>query len=127
MQLLETTPMPVWSIKIIPGAPGHPAQFVADVPTIPAGNPLLVFSGDLVSWNNTTGAVHQPWPTDSNHVPLPAATVGAHGAPNYLSDPIPIHQSSTPSWSATSSPVTNKTIFYCCKLHPQERGKIVIT
>jgi hypothetical protein len=119
--------MPVWSIKIIPGAPGHPAQFVADVPTIPAGNPLLVFSGDLVSWNNTTGAVHQPWPTDSNHVVLPAATVGAHGDPNYLSDPIPIHQSSTPSWSATPSPVTNKTIFYCCKLHPQERGKIVIT
>jgi hypothetical protein len=119
--------MPVWSIKIIPGAPGQPAQFVADVPTIPHGNPLAVFSGDGVSWNNTTGQVHQPWPTDSNNVMLPASTVGSHGGPNYLSDPIPIHQSSTPTWSAKASPVTNKTIFYCCKIHPQERGKIVIT
>src|SRR4051812_15986265 len=119
--------MPVWSIIIEPGAAGAPARFVADVATVPAGDPLPVFSGDGVSWNNKTGQVHQPWPTDSNNVMLPATTVGSSGDPNYLSDPIPIHRSSTPRWTAAPSPVTNNTIFYCCKIHPQERGKIVIT
>ena len=119
--------MPVWSIKIVAGAAGAPAKFIADNPAIPAGNPLLVFAGDLVSWNNTTGDRHQPWPTDSNFVKLTDAQVGTHGEPNYLSDEIPAHQSSTPSWTAVASPITAKTIFYCCKLHAQEHGKIIIT
>jgi hypothetical protein len=45
-----------------------------------------------------------------------------------LSDEIPAMGSSTPTWvAATSTIITGTTIFYCCKLHPNERGTIIVT
>ena len=111
--------MAVWSIKIEPGdTPGAPAKFV---PQLQAGAALLAQAGDLVSWNNTTGDAHQPWPTDANFKPLTPAQVGPRGGENYLSDEIPPDHSSRPSWVVTVSPFTQNTIYYCCKLHPDMR------
>ena len=128
--------MATWIIKIEPGADfDDPATFVPQLQ--PAGaEGLLAETGDLVSWSNATEDVHQPWPTDASFNPLTDAQVGPRGSPNYLSDEIDPDHSSRPSWSVTQltfpappppPPVTGKTIFYCCKLHPQERGKIIIT
>jgi plastocyanin len=120
-------PMAVWSIKIEPGnAPDAPAKFV---PQLQEGGPqgLLARAGDLVSWNNATDEAHQPWPTDANYKPLTPAQVGPRGGENYLSDEIPPDHSSRPSWVVTVSPVTQNTIYYCCKLHPDMHGVITIT
>jgi hypothetical protein len=112
--------MAVWVIRIVDGAnPGDPAVFVPQLQP-PDADGLLAQAGDLVSWNNRTGDVHQPWPTDAN----------------YLSDEIDPGGSSRPSWFVAQltfppppppPPVSGTTIYYCCKLHPQERGKITIT
>ena len=122
--------MPVWSIKIVPSASqiaGQPVAFVPDLPGAQPGDPLKVLSGDLVSWNNTTNGVYQPWPTDQNHVKLTDAQVGPRGSANYLSDPVQANASSRPTWTAAASPVTGKTIYYCAKDFPDVRGTIVIT
>ena len=114
--------MPDWSIKIVPvdaAKPAGSARF--DAP----GQTLICEDGDSVTWNNTTGAVHWPWPTDSNFVPL------THVAPDsqaYLSDRITKGNSSTPAFGVTlADPNTTQTFCYCCKIHPNdpnERGRI---
>jgi hypothetical protein len=113
-----------WSIRIQQA--GAQAAFV---PQLQPGGPtgLNVSTGDVVSWNNATAQAHQPWPADSSYQPLSAAQVGQSGDPNYLSDLIPPDHSSRPSWIATPSPVTDKTVYYVCKLHPNEHGVITIT
>jgi hypothetical protein len=112
--------MPDWSIKIVHEAGAttfEPAQQNA-------------WQDDLVTWNNTTDVTHQPWPTDQVYNPLPDSEV-TRGSANYLSDPIPPHQSSRPSYNVQGSdlspPPSSWTIYYCCKLHPNERGTIEAT
>jgi hypothetical protein len=120
--------MPDWSIKIVPAASqiaGAPDQFVPDVPGTKPGDPLKALATDVVTWNNTTNDDHWPWPTDNNYNPLPDAQVPRQ-SPFYLSDKIPAGQSSRPNWVAVKPP-TGNTVYYCCKLHPQMRGTIVIT
>jgi hypothetical protein len=126
--------MTVWIVSIEDGKnPGDPAKFVPQLQ--PAGaDGLLAAPGDAVSWANRTDDIHEPWPTDNNFTPLTEAQVGESGSPNYLSDEINSNRSSRPSWivpKLTTPPppviVTGNTVYYCCKLHPQERGKIIIT
>jgi hypothetical protein len=122
--------MPTWSIKIVPNpspAADQPAAFVPDLPDKNAGDPLEALGRDLVTWNNTTNEVHQPWPTDANYTPLSDAAVGPRGTSKYLSDPIPANGSSRPSWRVTSIIEDDKTIYYSCKNHPLEHGTIQIT
>lgn len=111
--------MPDWSIKIRPN-PGGPA----DAPG--RFDPLDATLDDIVSWNNTTDDKHHPWPTDSNYVPLGVTP----DSTEYLADEIPPGQSSdsydlpTPT---TVDPATGlPTIFYYCKCHPAEHGKITV-
>jgi hypothetical protein len=130
--------MAVWIVKIEPGAnPGDPAVFVPQLQPAGAGG-LLAEKNDVVSWSNKTDDTHEPWPTDENYTPLTDAQIGEGGSPNYLSDEIDPGHSSRPSWVVRKlafpgpppppPPVGNgATIYYCCKLHPQERGKIIIT
>jgi hypothetical protein len=112
--------MPDWSIKIVPNTAavaGQPGAF----------RPQQAHEGDIVSWNNTTGDWHQPWPTDKNYVPLPGVTSASQ---QYLSDNIPPGTSSD-AYSvilpADFDPATNTgTIFYRCQVHPDEHGTITV-
>jgi plastocyanin len=81
---------------------------------------------DLVNWNNTTKTTHQPWPTDSNYKPLQVSK----GSPQYLADAIPPGESSlTYRVAQPSGNPQGWTVYYYCKLHPNdsdERGTIVV-
>ena len=118
--------MTVWMVFIEEGEDeGDPAEFV---PQLQKGPDLLAKAGDLVSWSNRTDDVHEPWPTDSNYVPYTEAQVGPPGSPNYLSDEINPNRSSRPSWVVTQKAIDGgTTVYYCCKLHPEMRGKVIIT
>jgi hypothetical protein len=111
--------MPDWSIKIVlnPNA-------VADAPG--AFEPLQASLDDIVSWNDTTGQKHQPWPTDSSYKPL-AVT---EDSPLYLSDEIaPFGRSDAYDliMPATVDPTTGiGTLYYYCKLHHGEHGTITV-
>ena len=120
--------MPDWSIKIVSTGSGAGAAFVPDLVGAKPGDPLQAQQDDLVTWNNTTKQTHQPWPTDSNYKPLPDSQV-PRGSTNYLSDPIPAGQSSRPSYDVAqpSGSPQSWTVYYCCKQHPTERGKIIAT
>lgn len=128
--------MPDWSIKIIPGAkPGDPAVFAVDRNDVKPGAPLVAGLNDLVSWNNTTDDVHQPWPANADYSPLPQPLPNASPDPNnsrdspvYLSDPIPANSSSRPTWPVVNSTVGNgKTMFYTCLMDSRMQGRIVIS
>jgi hypothetical protein len=107
-----------WSIKI---------EKQPDMPTQVVPNPLDgVRPHDTVSWGDRTGQRHHPWPTKENGDLLSQAEVTGANAGNYLSDEMPAGTGSRPVWVAVPSTITGNTIFYCCKLHPEERGKIVI-
>jgi hypothetical protein len=115
--------MPSFSIKIVKGpTPGQPAAFVADTPGAMPGAPILLRPGDFVSWNNMTSDTHWPWPTDSKFNPLPDSEV-SESSNIYLSGPIPAGGSSDISYVVSQS---QKTIFYCCKLHPEIRGTLLV-
>jgi|SRR6266576_3090442 hypothetical protein len=121
----------MWSIKIVPlrsPVAGQTAEFVPDFPGAKPGDPLEVSSGDGVSWNNESEQVHQPWPTDAAGNVLSDPPIGPRLTPNYLSDPVEAQTSSRPQWNATSSPATQNTIFYRCRVfgHENETGKIII-
>ena len=118
-----------WSVKIVPSGAGDEAAFVPDFPDAKQGDPLQVTQDDLVSWNNTTDNVHQPWETDSNYNPKTSST---------LSDTIPHSQSSnwydckqpTPPGSPPPAPPRTWTVYYYCSQHPsnpKERGTIEAT
>jgi hypothetical protein len=123
--------MPDWSIKIVNSSTGKGAAFQVDLQGYAPGDPLPAQQDDLVSWNNTTKKTHQPWPTDSNYDPLPESEVLPRGSANYLCDPIPPGESSTPAYDVaqpqTTTPPVTWTVYYYCKLHPDietERGSI---
>lgn len=117
--------MATWMVNIVAGQnPGDPATFVPQLQQPGPGGALQVSSGDLVNWFNATGDTHQPWPTDSSFNPLPDASVPRQST-FYLSDPIAANKSSRPSWNAVKP--AGGTVFYCCKLHPNEHGTIIVT
>lgn len=111
--------MPDWSIKIRPNPGG-----LADAPGL--FDPLDATLDDIISWNNTTGDTHQPWPTDSNYVPLNVTP----DMQAYLSDEILPGQSSDSydlPMPTTVDPATGlATLYYCCKRHPAEHGRITV-
>jgi len=123
-----------WSIKIVPAASGGGAAFVPDIIGFGPGDALPAQQDDLVTWSNLSEETHQPWPTDSSFNPLPETEVLPRGSANYMSDPIPPHQSSRPSYDVSqptppppAKPPTEWTVYYFCKLHPDlesERGMI---
>jgi hypothetical protein len=118
--------MPDWSIKIV-GQPGQTATFEVDRNDVEPGNPLVAGQGDLVSWNNTTEDDHRPWPLDAQGNPMPVSAV-PRGSKYYLSDTIPRDSSSRPTWLVPSKAQDGSTtVQYCCLLHPQERGQIIIS
>jgi hypothetical protein len=120
--------MPDWSVKIIRAAnptPNTPGAFVPDLVGAKPGTPLAAQVDDLVTWNNTTGDDHWPWPADSNGQPLPDSQVSiAKG--NYFCDRIPAGSSSRPSYDVQMPP-SGTTITYCCKLHQNEIGLISVS
>jgi hypothetical protein len=120
--------MPDWSVKIVPVDPTKPAGSARfDSPGQPAGTPLIAQNGDVVTWNNTTDAEHQPWPTDANYDPLPSGPNQA----GYMSDPIPAGDSSTPAYPVTlTDPAKPQVFYYYCKNHPRdlnERSAITVS
>lgn len=113
--------MPDWSIKIIASTrPDGPAQFVPDIDGAMPGAPLKVETDDLVSWNNTTDQEHWPWPVASQDGPV----VDPPPGDNYLTTASVKPNSSSPAYNIGAASGT--TIFYCCKLHPAERGQMVV-
>jgi hypothetical protein len=116
--------MPDWSIRIV-GEAGKPATFFVDGSNKP-GAPLVASPFDLVSWNNTTDDTHRPWPLDAQGQPLPESQV-PRDSTYYMSDLIPPDSSSRPSWLVPSKAQDgSSTVQYCCLLHQQERGQVII-
>jgi len=107
--------MPDWSIRIVP----NPNQ-IADAPG--AFTPQEARLGEIVSWFNTTQDKHQPWPTDSNYNPLNVDAT----SPAYLADPIDPGKSSDAYSLPVGVPYAVGTLYYCCKIHPKERGQITV-
>src|SRR5690349_19285313 len=76
--------------------------------------PLNAVVGDQIFWVNNDGQKH--WP----------APIGKDGNPvekGFLNFPVLPHASSQESFS----PNTAATYNYCCAIHPQEKGQIVVT
>jgi hypothetical protein len=115
-----------WSIKIVPGAGGL-AAFEPDLMGAKPGDPLQTTNADLISWNNRTGQEHQPWPATSNYTPLLPQDVTTGPTGNYLSDPIPPWEPSTPAYLTTAPSSGSTTIYYVCKNHPDEQGTIIVS
>lgn len=88
------------------------------------GAALEAMPGDLVRWRNLTDQEHQPWPTDDKFIPLKEKDVSV-AKKNYLSDPIPPNKISPAAYSVSWPGSSNRKIFYCCKLHPEEHGVII--
>lgn len=119
--------MPDWSINIITSGGG--AAFVPAVDGAKPGDPLNTMQDDLVTWNNKTKQTHQPWPATQSGSPLPDDQV-PRNSPLYLSDPIPGGESSRPTYDVSqptdaTPPPSVWTVYYICKLHPDEQGTIV--
>lgn len=93
--------MPDWQITI----DGKPATF--------SPSPRRAMLGDNLYWTNNTNEAHQPWPLE-NGEPAPA--------PGWNVPPIP-PQESSPSLPV---PDTGSPLPYCCALHPDETGEIVV-
>ena len=99
--------MPDWSIKI----EGKPAVFTPDIEPFKPGKPLTVVQGDIVSWNNESDDPHFPVPDDP-------ATFG-----NFMLSEVTPGNSSA-GYNVVA--VSGSTISYSCRLHPKERGQIVV-
>jgi len=108
--------MPDWSIKFIPAKTqiaGVLAEFVLDNPGDPPG-PFDVFQADNVSWDNATPNEH--WP---------AVYPAGSGTTRPTGDPQPIGKALKPRQSSSTYSVpapAGSTIWFCCKLHPNETG-----
>jgi hypothetical protein len=119
-----------WSVKIVPAAnptPSAPAAFQPDLMNSQPGDPLYVQDDDIVTWNNTTDDTHWPWPTDANFKPVAQDPVTKDPVTTdlKLSDPIEPNMSSRPSYNVLKP--DGGTIYYCCWLHQEERGTIVVS
>ena len=117
-----------WSIRIVAVAGG--AAFQSRVPNAIPGE-LQAQVGDIVTWGNATTNTHQPWPTQGNT--QNGAPAAAPDPVLFFSQPIAANASSTPQFVVPfklTTPATTlgvgSVIYYCCKNHPTERGKIVI-
>ena len=108
-----------WSIKIVPAATGSLSEFTP--------NPQQAQNADLVSWNNRTGESHWPWPADSSFTPM--SEEDAKKTENWLSTEIPPWESSIPAYVCPDflPGTTQKTLYYVCRLHPEEHGTIDLT
>jgi hypothetical protein len=122
-----------WSITIISLDSGG-AAFQPDLMGTHRGDPLKAGNADLISWNNRTSNEHQPWPADDQYQPLQQKDIVMGSPGNYLSDPIPAWQSSTPAYltniatDANGNPIADPTtIYYVCKNHPDEHGQIIVS
>jgi len=112
-----------WSIKIVRVKNPKPellAEFIADAPNAKPGT-FDVETGDLVSWDNQCPEPHWPWPVASQTAP-PVDPLPPGSSP--LSPTAIEPSSSSDDYSVTAK--TGTTIWYCCKLHPQERARLVI-
>src|SRR2546421_409944 len=102
-----------WSVKIV--EIDEVAAFVPDFPNAKQGDPLQAQQDDLVSWNNTTDNVHQPWETDSQYNPKTSSDLSDVIEPGGTSQTYEVSQTGT--------------IYYYCSQHPSdvsERGTIVV-
>ena len=121
-----------WLIKIVADGDGCSA-FVPSQPGAGPGSALKAFEDDTVTFNNTTGEAHWPWPTDETFTPWADDKV-SKDLGTYLSGEIPPHRPSdvifnvpeiTPPPPAKPSPFGPK-IYYYCKLHHNEHGSIEV-
>jgi hypothetical protein len=111
------------SIKIVPSKSqiaGVLAEFVADEKDAEPGS-FDVEQGDLVSWNNTAPEEHWPWPVRRQNAP-PAIPLPP-GSPVLVTDSVKPNTSS--DFYNVAAPA-GTTLFYCCRLHPAERGRLVV-
>jgi hypothetical protein len=129
---LGGSPMPDWSIKIVPlkhPTPDVLAEFVADVPDAKSGS-FDVQQGDLVSWNNTATQDHWPWllPSADAQPPGPDGPPPPDEDPNDLGKVKP--STSTDYYNVGMAPAVPpnppNVLYYCCRLHPAERGRLVV-
>ena len=109
-----------WSIMI---TGEDPASFDPDVYGTGPGQPLQAQLGDLVSWNNQTGEAHQICLADQDGNPVRELTdrIAEYTSsfPGYVTDQADIRPTGTPA------PATG-TIYYCCSIHPAEKGQITV-
>jgi plastocyanin len=82
--------------------------FQPDRPRAKPGDPLQVFPGDFVVWNNRTDDAHHPVAIDPPGL--------------FLTEEIPPRQPSDPKFNVTKPSGTKIT--YKCSLHPDEAGTI---
>jgi hypothetical protein len=92
------------------------------------GDPLTAQIGDGVSWRNDTGAAHVIWRTDGDGgAPVATVTAGGRGIPpsfdGLMSNPIAPDSSSSGQYFVADEAAPT-TIYYCCLLHPNEKGSI---
>jgi plastocyanin len=98
--------MAAWSITIVAG----PAAFTPQN--------LFADPGDVVSFNNTTATVHQPYQIDSTGVAAPVPLGGNLWLPIQPGD-------QSPAWTIPQLK-SGTVIHYRCLLHPGEVGTITI-
>ncbi len=122
--------MPDWSIKFVPAqnpTPDVHADFQLDAPGAKRNVPINVFTGDNVSWNNTTQENHWPWLFDivdpQNSDPTQRAQPQP-GQPQPLAGPALSPRTSTSFYPVSSE--DGSFIYFCCLLHPKEFGCIVV-
>jgi hypothetical protein len=121
-----------WSITIVSLDSGG-AAFQPDLMGAKPGDPLKAGNADLISWNNRTSNEHQPWAADAQYQPLPENDIVMGSPGNYLSDPIPAWQPSSPAYLTSVLDASGKAlpdptiIYYVCKFHPDEQGQIVVS
>jgi hypothetical protein len=116
--------MPDWSIKIVPvqnPVPDRAAEFVPDINGAKPGDPLKVEVGDLVSWNNTSNNdEHWPWLCADATYQFVDPPPGNF----YLTTDKIAPRDSSPYLAVTQPQGT--TLYYCCKYHHNEHGRIVV-
>jgi len=93
---------------------------------------LIAQIGDGVSWRNDTGVAHIIWQTGGDGgAPVEKVTKGGRGIPpsfdGLMSNPIAPDTSSSGQYFVPDnpdSPGEPYKIYYCCLLHPNEKGQI---
>jgi hypothetical protein len=94
--------------------------------------PFTAQIGDGVSWrNDTPGVAHMIWRTDGDGgAPIATVTPGGRGIPpsfdGLMSDPIAPDTSSSRQYFINTEDPLPATIYYCCLLHPNEKGSIKV-